>query len=571
MIDKIITLLKNKELTGNTKEIIVANYFDILCSDDSIIDLLKKNELTSGVARTVIEMYTILPYYDSNPKIINLLEHVIDNRNQYKGEVVEASITALAYYDSFSLVDNFIDSGRLEDMSPYYGAFIEYITLLIGNNFNRADKILEMLFDKYEFDESSKGVLAGNVVLDIVYTYSDKLELKFDDKTRHFIETINSAKKLSAIEGALKFVGNTFHNFGVCFLDYNPTLGSLHRRYENEIKWISGDASIANNINDYLKCIIDKVTLGSIGDSDHRTFMYKEIATWIGKNSGFIYGVPCAHSGQVNGVLLLHTQTKIDNLTWIEAIVICKHIGGAIARAESDLQALTYYSDFIQKHDFAVRSFSHQVNRALGSLKSSLLELNTEHYSRDDFDSIEHCRYTGLLISDALDAMLKYSNPERRRESIENVIKIVLKVMYVEIKRRKVVITSKYDQDNPYLMMGPGVMTVITSLITNAMEALADNPVNNRSIKIISELCKSDRIIKVRIIDNGKGILEKDRDKIFKDRYSTKGGMGIGLTMANKLMSELGGAIYLEDNKEGTEFILEFPLEDSLEKNINCR
>lgn len=60
--------------------------------------------------------------------------------------------------------------------------------------------------------------------------------------------------------------------------------------------------------------------------------------------------------------------------------------------------------------------------------------------------------------------------------------------------------------------------------------------------------------------DNGKGISELQRDKIFEENYTTKKhGMGLGLSLAKRFMNNIGGEIYLkESNSDGTTFELKF-------------
>ena len=73
-------------------------------------------------------------------------------------------------------------------------------------------------------------------------------------------------------------------------------------------------------------------------------------------------------------------------------------------------------------------------------------------------------------------------------------------------------------------------------------------------------------MVKVDISDNGKGIPEEIRDKLFQPNFTTKsGGMGMGLAITHNIIRSMGGRIWYDTVlHEGTTFHVELP--ESLEK-----
>ena len=67
----------------------------------------------------------------------------------------------------------------------------------------------------------------------------------------------------------------------------------------------------------------------------------------------------------------------------------------------------------------------------------------------------------------------------------------------------------------------------------------------------------------ISIADNGPGIPEKDRDKIFEVFLSGKGhgGTGLGLAVAKKIVDEHHGSIEVESGPDGTTFHVKLPAE----------
>jgi len=64
------------------------------------------------------------------------------------------------------------------------------------------------------------------------------------------------------------------------------------------------------------------------------------------------------------------------------------------------------------------------------------------------------------------------------------------------------------------------------------------------------------------VIDEGAGINEEDRDKLFLPYFSTKKeGTGLGLAIVNSIISKHRGYIRVQDNMpRGTQFVIELPV-----------
>jgi len=108
---------------------------------------------------------------------------------------------------------------------------------------------------------------------------------------------------------------------------------------------------------------------------------------------------------------------------------------------------------------------------------------------------------------------------------------------------------------------------VVINLVDNAVEALGGSQATLRpsgeSPTIVVET-RHDRVngvARVRVSDNGPGIPQGDRDKLFMPYYSTKRrGSGLGLAIVRRIVAEHGGSIEVEDNKPvGTTFTIELP------------
>ena len=95
------------------------------------------------------------------------------------------------------------------------------------------------------------------------------------------------------------------------------------------------------------------------------------------------------------------------------------------------------------------------------------------------------------------------------------------------------------------------VRSLCSNLTRNAVEAGADR------MELVLEGTDP---LELRLHDNGRGIPEDQRDKIWFPFFTTKEeGTGMGLALVRKIMNALDGDIKLEDSLEkGTEFRLTF-------------
>ncbi|HQU54613.1 MAG TPA: HAMP domain-containing sensor histidine kinase, partial [Saprospiraceae bacterium] len=101
---------------------------------------------------------------------------------------------------------------------------------------------------------------------------------------------------------------------------------------------------------------------------------------------------------------------------------------------------------------------------------------------------------------------------------------------------------------------------VLLNIINNAFQAVQNekNPIISVSTKQLNEQ------IEIRITDNGPGIPDSIKDKIFQPFFTTKPtgqGTGLGLSLAHDIVKAHGGTIHVNSKEgEGTEFVIQLPV-----------
>jgi two-component system sensor kinase FixL len=93
------------------------------------------------------------------------------------------------------------------------------------------------------------------------------------------------------------------------------------------------------------------------------------------------------------------------------------------------------------------------------------------------------------------------------------------------------------------------IQQVLLSLINNAIEAMADSP---RRTLLVTTGPSADGMIEVAVADNGRGLADEVRDKLFQPFVTTKPtGIGIGLSICRSIVEAHGGRISATDNAGG--------------------
>lgn len=99
---------------------------------------------------------------------------------------------------------------------------------------------------------------------------------------------------------------------------------------------------------------------------------------------------------------------------------------------------------------------------------------------------------------------------------------------------------------------------LFTNLIQNAIQAVPEE----RNVEIHMEEERTDGRVLIKVKDNGYGIPEEMRSKIFTPNFTTKtSGTGLGLAMSKGIVEQAHGRIWFETKTgEGTTFFVELPL-----------
>ena len=102
------------------------------------------------------------------------------------------------------------------------------------------------------------------------------------------------------------------------------------------------------------------------------------------------------------------------------------------------------------------------------------------------------------------------------------------------------------------------IKRAMINLVNNAIAAIREQG----SISITLTHDSILKMVRIEVADNGVGISDKDKTRLFEPDFSTKkAGMGLGLTIVSTIIADHHGMIRAQDNQpRGAKFIIELPV-----------
>ncbi|NEU78714.1 PAS domain-containing sensor histidine kinase [Nostoc sp. UIC10630] len=165
-----------------------------------------------------------------------------------------------------------------------------------------------------------------------------------------------------------------------------------------------------------------------------------------------------------------------------------------------------------------------------------------------------------------------YKKPFNIHQGIDSTILILKHRLKANEQRPKIEVITNYG-NLPEVECFPGQLNqVFMNIIANAIDALDESSTDRsfREIKanpnrIMITTSLENKQVEVKIADNGQGMSESIKQKVFDDLFTTKGvgkGTGLGLAIAQSIVVEKhGGTLNVNSTLGvGTEFVITLPI-----------
>ncbi len=210
----------------------------------------------------------------------------------------------------------------------------------------------------------------------------------------------------------------------------------------------------------------------------------------------------------------------------------------------------------------SIRNPFTSVKMRLFSLGRSLKLTETE---KEDFDVIsEEIRHIDAIVQN----FLEFSRPPKlvmQEISPSVVVDMAIQLLEHRLKSYNMSVDIVREQMPPTIEADPEQLKeVLVNIVVNACESMdkGEGMIIVHEETISGGSSKSKAII--RISDNGPGIPDALKDKIFQPFFTTKEeGTGLGLSIAARIIQEHGGEIDIDGGAaEGAAFIISLPVKE---------
>ena len=185
---------------------------------------------------------------------------------------------------------------------------------------------------------------------------------------------------------------------------------------------------------------------------------------------------------------------------------------------------------------------------------------------REALTEIAEDNHRARTFLQTMRSMFKKQRLSRIRLDLNRCVQEISRIIRIDAERKGVKVDINYAPE-AVLVMGDAVAVhqTVLNLANNGMDALRHLPQADRRLTVSVKVRPLENAGSIFVEDNGAGIAEEHRAKLFAPFFTTKGGgLGLGLSICKSLIDSLGGDIVLVDHTgPGAIFRVDLPLSES--------
>lgn len=212
------------------------------------------------------------------------------------------------------------------------------------------------------------------------------------------------------------------------------------------------------------------------------------------------------------------------------------------------------------------KQVAHEIKNPLTPMKLTLQHLNMrlpelKEPERSKFEkSIQSLLHNIDSLSDIATSFSDYAHMPIPEEEKFDIVKLLKETINIYINNREIEFHTDLPEEVIVVVGDPSwIGRSVSNLIINGIQAVEQGvkPVIRLSLRQTSL-----KRVLITVEDNGKGIRDDIRDKVFMPNFSTKySGSGIGLAIAKRAVEHAGGKLWFDSKIGfGTSFYIELPV-----------
>lgn len=326
------------------------------------------------------------------------------------------------------------------------------------------------------------------------------------------------------------------------------------------INCITNDDKIVNLEREYSEYILKTKESLFLVRNNLRKCSLKDALTEMKIQS--MAGVYVKYDSNIEGVIWVGKWDRDDNIGVISREnsdyikCICRTVFHCIVDRD---KLFSFYDKFLENEKLKTigeTSFEivHDINNVLTPVMGSV-QILKDKYKCDNIIQrylkvIEICINDAAHITDKIKKMAKNFNDKEDKDESFNINEVLIDVIHLmenKLLAKSNLEKCKYNIDLVTQLNSSArvkgnsteLREVFINLVSNAMDAVN----YNGEIKILSS--DTDGYVVLEIIDNGIGMNEEVKKKVFQPFFTTKGnkGCGLGISISQKIVKSYGGDI----------------------------
>ncbi len=265
-----------------------------------------------------------------------------------------------------------------------------------------------------------------------------------------------------------------------------------------------------------------------------------------------------------------YTGDEISKLTYSFYIMVAS-LNDYISKLEEVYKERETLSCMATMGEMSAK-IAHEIKNALYSISNAAnyIKNNSKDGIIREFGKIikeESNRLNEMTIS-----FLNFSKliePSFKLVNLNEVVENSVKLLNYDCEDNNIKLILDLDENIPMIYLDENLIKqAIVNLVLNSIDAIKEKNIYDGYIKIKTSFLENKQKVTLTIEDNGIGIKEEYREKIFKPFFTTKPkGTGLGIPMVYKIVFLNGGSINLKSEYgKYTKFIIELPIE--VKKNV---
>jgi two-component system sensor kinase FixL len=206
-------------------------------------------------------------------------------------------------------------------------------------------------------------------------------------------------------------------------------------------------------------------------------------------------------------------------------------------------------------------AISHEINQPLTAIVNFLnsgLFIAKAGYSEDGFvetaQLMDHASQQALRAGDIVRRLREFvghGDIVRTVESVGQIVDAAMALALIDARTLGIVVERGPDAGPAWVEIDAiQIQQVMVNLLRNAVDALAASPPADGEAQLtVTTAAAEDGMIEFIVADNGPGIDDDLKDRLFEPFVTTKSqGMGMGLSVSRRLIESHGGTIGVESS-----------------------